>query len=70
MDCQNYYGYHKWFAGHRNGAPGLANANTVDINSTWNLRRSSDLMIDLNSTAYESAVQWIQQQIDSNSTYK
>lgn len=32
-DCQNYYGYDKWFAGHRNGASGLANPNTADINS-------------------------------------
>ncbi|KAF7588695.1 hypothetical protein BBP40_005294, partial [Aspergillus hancockii] len=27
----NYYGYDKWFAGHRNGASGLANPNTPDI---------------------------------------
>jgi hypothetical protein len=32
-DCQNYYGESKWFAGHRNGASGLANPNTDDINS-------------------------------------
>ncbi|KAJ8109982.1 hypothetical protein OPT61_g7055 [Boeremia exigua] len=51
-DCQNYYGYDRWFAGHRNGASGLANPNTADINN------------------YKSAVQWIQQQIDSNSQYK
>ena len=30
-DCQNYYGYERWFAGHRNGATGLENANTEDI---------------------------------------
>ncbi|CAI4219794.1 unnamed protein product [Parascedosporium putredinis] len=30
-DCQNYYGYEKWFAGHRNGATGLNNPNTDDI---------------------------------------
>ncbi|KAE8372930.1 hypothetical protein BDV26DRAFT_297427 [Aspergillus bertholletiae] len=51
-DCQNYYGYDKWFAGHRNGASGLSNPNTPDINN------------------YKSAVQWIQQQIDSNNNYK
>ncbi|RHZ67161.1 uncharacterized protein CDV56_109052 [Aspergillus thermomutatus] len=51
-DCQNYYGYDKWFAGHRNGASGLANPYTTDIEN------------------YKSAVQWIQQQIDSNSQYK
>jgi hypothetical protein len=32
-DCQEYYGVDKWFAGHRNGASGLANPNTADINS-------------------------------------
>ncbi|KAF3046031.1 hypothetical protein E8E12_010494 [Didymella heteroderae] len=51
-DCQNYYGYDKWFAGHRNGASGLANPNTADINN------------------YKSAIQWIQQQIDSNTKYR
>ncbi|KAL5356078.1 hypothetical protein BJX96DRAFT_171271 [Aspergillus floccosus] len=51
-DCQEYYGYDKWFAGHRNGATGLANPYTTDINN------------------YKSAIQWIQQQIDSNSNYK
>jgi len=30
-ECQNYYGYDKWFAGHRNGASGLSNPNTQDI---------------------------------------
>ncbi|EEU33800.1 uncharacterized protein NECHADRAFT_89135 [Fusarium vanettenii 77-13-4] len=30
-DCQNYYGYNMWFAGHRNGATGLSNPNTEDI---------------------------------------
>ena len=32
-DCQGYYGYDRWFAGHRNGATGLANPNTPDINN-------------------------------------
>jgi hypothetical protein len=32
-DCQGYYGYDRWFAGHRNGASGLANPNTPDINN-------------------------------------
>jgi len=31
-DCQNHYGYERWFAGHRNGATGLENPNTEDIN--------------------------------------
>lgn len=30
-DCQNYYGYDKWFAGHRNGATGLNDPYTPDI---------------------------------------
>lgn len=30
-ECQNYYGYDRWFAGHRNGASGLNNPNTQDI---------------------------------------
>ncbi|KAF5583100.1 uncharacterized protein FSUBG_13221 [Fusarium subglutinans] len=30
-DCQEQYGYDKWFAGHRNGATGLSNPNTEDI---------------------------------------
>ncbi|KFY79750.1 hypothetical protein V499_01291 [Pseudogymnoascus sp. VKM F-103] len=29
---ESYYGYQKWVAGHRNGASGLANPNTADIN--------------------------------------
>ncbi|CAG5137571.1 uncharacterized protein ALTATR162_LOCUS154 [Alternaria atra] len=31
-DCQDYYGYERWMAGHRNGATGLGNPNTDDIN--------------------------------------
>ncbi|KEY73073.1 hypothetical protein S7711_06146 [Stachybotrys chartarum IBT 7711] len=30
-DCQEYYGYDRWFAGHRNGASGLENPDTDDI---------------------------------------
>ncbi|KAF4963275.1 hypothetical protein F66182_18134, partial [Fusarium sp. NRRL 66182] len=30
-DCQEYYGYDKWFGGHRDGATGLANPYTQDI---------------------------------------
>lgn len=32
-ECQNYYGLDRWVAGHRNGASGLANPNTQDIQS-------------------------------------
>ncbi|KAL4756450.1 uncharacterized protein BDW70DRAFT_154190 [Aspergillus foveolatus] len=32
-DCQGYYGVDLWFAGHRNGASGLSNPNTDDINN-------------------------------------
>lgn len=40
IQCQNYYGVDKWFGGHRNGASGLANPYTADINlyktgATW-----------------------------------
>ncbi|KAH7241212.1 hypothetical protein BKA59DRAFT_528808 [Fusarium tricinctum] len=31
QDCQEHYGYEKWFAGHRNGASGLNDPNTEDI---------------------------------------
>jgi hypothetical protein len=51
-DCQEYYGYDKWMAGHRNGATGLQNLYTQNIQN------------------YKNAIQWIQQQIDSNSKYK
>lgn len=32
-ECQSYYGLDRWVAGHRNGATGLANPNTQDIQS-------------------------------------
>ncbi|CRG90978.1 hypothetical protein PISL3812_08026 [Talaromyces islandicus] len=35
-DCQEYYGYDKWFAGHRDGSSGLANPYTQDITSYKN----------------------------------
>ncbi|PCG93937.1 Hypothetical protein PENO1_081010 [Penicillium occitanis (nom. inval.)] len=54
-DCQEYYGYDKWFGGHRDGATGLANPYTQDIT------KNKD---------YKNAVEWIQQQIDSNDQYK
>lgn len=34
-DCQEYYGYDKWFGGHRDGATGLANPYTQDITSEF-----------------------------------
>lgn len=30
-ECQQYFGYDTWFAGHRNGESGLQNPNTEDI---------------------------------------
>lgn len=30
-DCQEFYGYDTWFAGHRNGESGLNNPDTEDI---------------------------------------
>ncbi|GAB7333096.1 hypothetical protein MBLNU13_g04768t1 [Cladosporium sp. NU13] len=32
-DCVDFYGETKWFAGHRNGATGLSNTDTEDINN-------------------------------------
>jgi hypothetical protein len=32
---QNYYGYDRWFAGHRNGETGVNNPNTSDIQSMF-----------------------------------
>jgi hypothetical protein len=77
-DCVAYYGTDKWFAGHRNGATGLSNPNTEDINSTlssameiqkqesvWRKRKTDDTSLD-----YKTAVYWIQQQIDSNWAHK
>ncbi|KAL6704193.1 hypothetical protein ACN47E_008450 [Coniothyrium glycines] len=35
-ECQSYYGRDRWLAGHRNGATGLANPNTQDIQNYIN----------------------------------
>ncbi|KAF4547812.1 Hypothetical protein D9617_35g089630 [Elsinoe fawcettii] len=35
-ECQGYYGRDRWLAGHRNGATGLANPNTQDIQNYIN----------------------------------
>lgn len=50
-ECQGYYGFDIWFAGHRNGASGIADPNTPDIQR------------------YRSAVEWIQERIDSDPVY-
>ncbi|KAL2842388.1 hypothetical protein BJY01DRAFT_249071 [Aspergillus pseudoustus] len=50
-ESQDYYGYDTWCAGHRNGATGLSDPDTDDINT------------------YKSAIEWIQEQIDSDETY-
>ncbi|KAL3467186.1 hypothetical protein BJX64DRAFT_283911 [Aspergillus heterothallicus] len=52
-DCQGYYGVDKWFAGHRNGASGLSNPNTDDINKYKNAVYWIQQQIDSNS-AYKS----------------
>lgn len=31
QECEAFYGQDKWFAGHRNGAAGLENPDTDDI---------------------------------------
>lgn len=48
-DCQDYYGYDKWFAGHRNGASGLANPNTDDIETYKTAVEWIQAQIDSNS---------------------
>lgn len=67
-DGQDKYGFDVWFAGHRDGASGVKNPNTADINSTdsgccW-LGLFADCVAD-----YKSAVEWIKQQIDSDKKY-
>ncbi|EAW23603.1 glycoside hydrolase family 134 protein [Aspergillus fischeri NRRL 181] len=51
-DSEEHYGFDTWVAGHRNGASGLDEPYTDDINT------------------YKSAVQWIQQQIESDPKYQ
>ncbi|KAG7291483.1 hypothetical protein NEMBOFW57_001502 [Staphylotrichum longicolle] len=48
-DCQEYYGYDKWFAGHRNGASGLSNPYTADINNYKSAVQWIQSQIDSNS---------------------
>jgi hypothetical protein len=70
-DCQNYYGVDLWFAGHRDGASGLANPNTDDINSIFPCPSYPGCRLtDFSLADYKNAVYWIQGQIDSNSVYK
>ncbi|KAL2786748.1 hypothetical protein BJX66DRAFT_346642 [Aspergillus keveii] len=52
-DCQGYYGVDLWFAGHRNGASGLSNPNTDDINKYKTAVYWIQQQIDSNS-AYKS----------------
>ncbi|KAL2814005.1 hypothetical protein BJX63DRAFT_393294 [Aspergillus granulosus] len=52
-DCQEYYGVDLWFAGHRNGASGLSNPNTDDINNYKSAVYWIQTQIDSNS-AYQS----------------
>ncbi|KAK4035089.1 hypothetical protein C8A01DRAFT_38423 [Parachaetomium inaequale] len=48
-DCQNYYGYDKWFAGHRNGASGLSDPYTEDINNYKTAIQWIQSQVDSNS---------------------
>ncbi|KAJ5354354.1 uncharacterized protein N7496_012787 [Penicillium cataractarum] len=48
-DCQDYYGIDLWFAGHRDGASGLANPNTADIDNYKNAVYWIQDQIDSNS---------------------
>ncbi|KAL2821840.1 hypothetical protein BDW59DRAFT_174045 [Aspergillus cavernicola] len=52
-DCQDYYGVDVWFAGHRNGASGLSNPYTEDIEKYKNAVYWIQQQIDSNS-AYQS----------------
>ncbi|KAJ0419876.1 hypothetical protein BJY00DRAFT_313580 [Aspergillus carlsbadensis] len=52
-DCQEYYGVDTWFAGHRNGASGLSNPNTDDINKYKTAVYWIQAQIDSNSV-YQS----------------
>ncbi|KAE8353292.1 hypothetical protein BDV28DRAFT_111103 [Aspergillus coremiiformis] len=59
-DCQNYYGYDKWFAGHRNGASGLANPYTADIATYKNAVQWIQQQIDGNSNyKYDDTRFWV-----------
>lgn len=52
-DCQGYYGYDIWFAGHRNGATGLNDPWTEDIAFYKSSIQWIQSQIDSNS-AYQS----------------
>lgn len=72
-DCQEYYGYDKWFGGHRDGATGLADPYTQDITSE--LPVDSPIMVSkahklIGNIDYKNAVEWIQEQIESNDQYQ
>ena len=69
-DCFSYYGEQKWYAGHRNGASGLANPNTDDINSKSPSWRCEDLTTAHPRSAYKNAIYWIRTQIESDSRYR
>lgn len=50
-ECRNYFGTQTFFAGHRNGATGLANPNTTDINNfiaayNWTYDNVADHLTD------------------------
>lgn len=71
-DCQEYYGYDLWFAGHRNGATGLTYPNTADINSKPSVseRNNGKGLLLTKCLGYKSAVQWIESQINSDPKYR
>lgn len=70
-DGQKHFGYDVWFAGHRNGASGVQNPYTADIQGPSALTRcivSESVADDI--TAYKDAVAWIKEQIESNEKYR
>ncbi|KAJ5492452.1 hypothetical protein N7453_010549 [Penicillium expansum] len=59
-DCQNYYGYDKWFAGHRNGASGLNNPYTQDIQNYKSAVQWIQKQIDSNNDyKYDDTRFWV-----------
>lgn len=70
---EKFYGYDTWVSGHRNGESGLENPGTDDIKSTYSVFPSSwqitfGLILYL-SAAYQEAIEWIRQQLESDELY-
>lgn len=66
------YGFETWFSGHRNGESGINNPGTDDINGELhgNQPRSLNRLELTRRTDYIAAIEWIQQQIESDEKYQ